>query len=273
MITIEPNAHTFDSTAEAYDATQCSDDIETGAPLLVESEQVVGLAYTWPFAVTVAAGEFHTMGGDPAWFLADAGITADQVAAAVAVADVRGFPVAQWARDLVREPNPVPTIGQVRDRIAGLVRQARTYQSALLMAARNGNAPIVATYRAERDALISKARALRATHAQRLQVVATLKRVERACVARLERSAGTLDGTPYILADRLGRVLLNNKPLTVGPAPDDLAGVPTWSLESAQALQLEIADQDGPVVRVTHWRDYVTARLAEVRGLLKTLES
>lgn len=51
--------HTFESTGEAYDAVQCSDQIKKGDLLLVQSEKVVGIAYTWPFAVTLEHGSLH----------------------------------------------------------------------------------------------------------------------------------------------------------------------------------------------------------------------
>ena len=49
----------FESTADAYDATQCNDDIHDGDILLIANECVVGVADTWPMAVTVAHGELH----------------------------------------------------------------------------------------------------------------------------------------------------------------------------------------------------------------------
>ena len=52
-------AHIFSNTGEAYDATQCSDLVRTGDLLLIPSERVVGVAYTWPFAVTVERGALH----------------------------------------------------------------------------------------------------------------------------------------------------------------------------------------------------------------------
>nr|WTB35214.1 hypothetical protein OG781_42295 [Streptomyces sp. NBC_00830] len=52
--------HRFDDTREAYDATQCRDDIRDGDVLVVEAEKVVGfLDAAWPVAITEAHGEFH----------------------------------------------------------------------------------------------------------------------------------------------------------------------------------------------------------------------
>ncbi|WP_406515581.1 hypothetical protein OH809_24955 [Streptomyces sp. NBC_00873] len=59
----QPKAvHRFGDTWEAYDATQCRDDIADGDVLVIESEQVVGfLVEAWPVAITEAHGEFHRL--------------------------------------------------------------------------------------------------------------------------------------------------------------------------------------------------------------------
>ena len=51
--------HQFRSTGDAYDACQCDDTIQDGDTLVIMSEGVVGIADTWPVAVTVAAGKLH----------------------------------------------------------------------------------------------------------------------------------------------------------------------------------------------------------------------
>lgn len=59
--------HKFSSTSEAYDCTQCGCtfdadkeiEVKNGDLLVIEAEQVVGVADTWPFAVTVATGQLH----------------------------------------------------------------------------------------------------------------------------------------------------------------------------------------------------------------------
>lgn len=57
----EPKVHTFDSTGEAYDRSQCDDAIKHGDVLHVPSERVVGILYqAWPIALTQARGEFHS---------------------------------------------------------------------------------------------------------------------------------------------------------------------------------------------------------------------
>lgn len=56
----EMATHYFETTGEAYDATQCRDDVASGDVLVVESEFVVGVADTWPVAVTLACGHLHS---------------------------------------------------------------------------------------------------------------------------------------------------------------------------------------------------------------------
>lgn len=53
--------HAFETTGNAYDATQTGEAIETGDTLLVHAEGVVAVAMTWPFAVTTAHGHLHSM--------------------------------------------------------------------------------------------------------------------------------------------------------------------------------------------------------------------
>lgn len=48
--------HAFGSTGNAYDAVQTDESIAAGDTLLVPDEQVVGVAMTWPFAVTRESG-------------------------------------------------------------------------------------------------------------------------------------------------------------------------------------------------------------------------
>lgn len=55
--------HEFASSGDAYNACQCSDDIKTGDILIIPSEKVVGLAWTWPIAVSTARGELHRTDG------------------------------------------------------------------------------------------------------------------------------------------------------------------------------------------------------------------
>jgi hypothetical protein len=54
------NVHEFSDTGSAYDACQIGK-VNDGDVLVIESEQVVGVADTWPIAVTVNHGELHTL--------------------------------------------------------------------------------------------------------------------------------------------------------------------------------------------------------------------
>ena len=57
--------HYFESTREAYDATMCGEnfatkeDIKLGDLLVIESEEVIGVADAWPYAITEEHGELH----------------------------------------------------------------------------------------------------------------------------------------------------------------------------------------------------------------------
>ena len=64
-----PKAFTFETSGDAYDATQCLDAIQDG-DTLVCADGVVGLAYTWPVAVTANFGKLHTLtdGVEPSAF-------------------------------------------------------------------------------------------------------------------------------------------------------------------------------------------------------------
>ena len=53
------NEHTFESTNEAYDMCMCDENIKLGDLLIIPSEKVIGVADTWPVAVTASHGELH----------------------------------------------------------------------------------------------------------------------------------------------------------------------------------------------------------------------
>ena len=60
-----PQVHTFRSTFEAYNATQCIEEIRDGDVLVIKPEQVIGIACTWPFALTEHIGELHVLTANP----------------------------------------------------------------------------------------------------------------------------------------------------------------------------------------------------------------
>ncbi|MDX3019995.1 hypothetical protein [Streptomyces acidiscabies] len=57
----EPQVWTFYSTGEAYGACQCSEEIHDGDVLVIDREKVIGIADTWPLALTEAFGDLHTL--------------------------------------------------------------------------------------------------------------------------------------------------------------------------------------------------------------------
>lgn len=80
--------HTFDSSGEAYDASQYDDDIKDGDVLHVPSEKVTGLLVkAWPTAVTEKHGSFHRLADGITWEsfedgrYAESALTAAKVAA------------------------------------------------------------------------------------------------------------------------------------------------------------------------------------------------
>jgi len=57
--------HQFNSTGEAYDASQTSDHIKDGDVLVIGREQIVGVLFeAWPCAVTDNHGAFHQLAPD-----------------------------------------------------------------------------------------------------------------------------------------------------------------------------------------------------------------
>ena len=59
------NVRVFRNTGAAYDACQTDATLVAGTVLLVPTEQVVAVAWTWPVAVTRNDGELHRLEGDP----------------------------------------------------------------------------------------------------------------------------------------------------------------------------------------------------------------
>lgn len=53
--------HVFDTTYDAYDACQSDPKVENGDILVCIDERIVGIAGTWPVAVTTAHGQFHVV--------------------------------------------------------------------------------------------------------------------------------------------------------------------------------------------------------------------
>ncbi|MDT0267970.1 hypothetical protein RM844_16950 [Streptomyces sp. DSM 44915] len=96
-----PGVHRFETTKEAYDATQTHEEIKDGDVLIIEGQGVVGVLYkAWPFAVTTEAGELHHSNGkEYEW---DNGRYVTSVELAEQTARDFGFPI-------FREERPTPT--------------------------------------------------------------------------------------------------------------------------------------------------------------------
>lgn len=89
--------HRFEDTGAAYDAAQASPDIARGDILVIESEQVVGLAHAWPVAITAKAGHLHQVEeGKTIMVLAEGEnpmFNREQIENALIVAKEQGWPL------------------------------------------------------------------------------------------------------------------------------------------------------------------------------------
>jgi hypothetical protein len=52
--------HEYDTTEDAYGACQCDESVKNGDILHIPEEKVVGMADTWPMAITKEYGALHT---------------------------------------------------------------------------------------------------------------------------------------------------------------------------------------------------------------------
>ena len=95
---ITPN---FDNSGYAYDRCNWDESMMTGRIFTVESEQIVGIAWAWPVAVTQAHGKLHTTTLDPRQW-GDDGFGEPKVAASVEaalnLAREKGWALADWAQ-------------------------------------------------------------------------------------------------------------------------------------------------------------------------------
>lgn len=88
--------HEFESTEEAYAATQCDGDVKDGDLIVVESEKVIGVAETWPFAVTEAHGDLHRVIGS----LEDAAIAVEKWHAVIYNREVSAEKIEMWVASI-----------------------------------------------------------------------------------------------------------------------------------------------------------------------------
>ena len=99
--------HHYSDTGAAYSATQHDATVMNGDVLVIVDERVIGMAETWPFAITVEPGSLHQLDPTVATIkvLASAfDLSEDDTRAALAravdIADVLGYPVAPTARKI-----------------------------------------------------------------------------------------------------------------------------------------------------------------------------
>ena len=103
--------HAFETTGNAYDVVQTDETIRTGDTLVVLAEQVIGIAMTWPFAVTASAGKLHQIKpgvpGDTLAKIADElGIDEAALGHAVDLAKALGFALGDSLTALMNISDP-----------------------------------------------------------------------------------------------------------------------------------------------------------------------
>ena len=85
----------FPTSGAAYDACNSDETMETGTIFMVPSEQIVGIAWAWPVAVTRNAGHLHTLENDSRTADLDPEVK-QAVKAAAALALALGFDLASF---------------------------------------------------------------------------------------------------------------------------------------------------------------------------------
>lgn len=97
--------HVFETTGNAYDGVQTDERIVTGDLLLIMNEAVVGVAMTWPFAVTAEAGHLHQVAPKPSETIdqlaTSLGVEPAAMTRAVALARQLGFAIEPALQSLV----------------------------------------------------------------------------------------------------------------------------------------------------------------------------
>ena len=133
-MTTTPTTLKADTSADAYNRCQCDDEWSAGRIIVVDDEQIVGLAWIWPIAVTAERGELHSAKRDPReWEGKDANpALAAAVADAIAIAKGKGWPLAGWADDTDADAFDNTMRQQFDDKAAGaiaMLRECSTYDT------------------------------------------------------------------------------------------------------------------------------------------------
>ena len=94
----------FPSSGNAYDACNSREDMVTGRIFTVEAEEIVGISWAWPIAITKEYGHIHSVSSDPrTWMVKSEGskqvleepAIAASVKEAIKLAQSKGWPVAE----------------------------------------------------------------------------------------------------------------------------------------------------------------------------------
>lgn len=97
----------FDSSGDAYDACQCDPQVKKGDLLYIPSEGVVGIAGTWPLAVTHRNGKIHHP-ADHYFQSTEPGFSVGEIMEVVKFAKKVGLPIHKVFRD--QEPWSLPNL-------------------------------------------------------------------------------------------------------------------------------------------------------------------
>jgi len=96
----------FPSSGNAYDACNSREEMVTGRIFTVEAEEIVGISWAWPIAITKEYGHIHSVSSDPRTWITKADLSdgskhvleepaiAASVKEAIKLAQSKGWPVA-----------------------------------------------------------------------------------------------------------------------------------------------------------------------------------
>jgi hypothetical protein len=84
----------FPCSGTAYDACNSREEMHKGRIFTVEAEQIVGIAWAWPIAITVKTGELHTAKIDPRLWTMEEPEIAASMKEAIQLAQSKGWDIA-----------------------------------------------------------------------------------------------------------------------------------------------------------------------------------
>lgn len=139
--------HYFDTTADAYDATQAGaliawtgdtyteTPVRNGETLVIRSEGVIGICDTWPFSVTEESGKLHRV-NDWTATVGRKGITLDCIRDAASWATIFGFTLAPALVAFLAEQNERDQIEAANTRRRAIDTELAHLGASLTLAAR-----------------------------------------------------------------------------------------------------------------------------------------